>query len=332
MATSSCASSADLEADNFHTYDDDSAYEGSEVGTITTSLASNVRAYRYDNGRRYHAYREGAYPLPNDEQEQDRLDLLHHVFKLTVGGALFRAPIIADPRRILDFGTGTGIWALDVADEFPGAEVTGTDLSPIQPSWVPPNLMFMVDDVEDEWHWPPQGKFDFIHGRGMAGSIKDWPRLYAQCIENLTPGGWLEMQEYESVSSSDDGSLARCPYLVQLTEQLQVASDIFGKSMNEAPLHKQHLINAGFQNVRDDVYKVPIGPWPKDRALKELGRYQLVQICEAVEPIVLQLFTRVLQWSELETKILIAGVKSEFKDPKNHLYIKFHFIYGQKSR
>lgn len=28
----------------------------------------------------------------------------------------------------------------DFADEFPDAEVIGTDVSPIQPSWVPPNV------------------------------------------------------------------------------------------------------------------------------------------------------------------------------------------------
>ncbi|KAL1969252.1 hypothetical protein VTN77DRAFT_9444 [Rasamsonia byssochlamydoides] len=33
---------------------------------------------------------------------------------------------------------------------FPSAEVIGNDLSPSQPSLVPPNVKFMVDDVEDE--------------------------------------------------------------------------------------------------------------------------------------------------------------------------------------
>lgn len=49
--------------------------------------------------------------LPNDEPEQDRLDLHHHVFRLILRGALHRAPIKPeDVHRVLDFGTGTGIW------------------------------------------------------------------------------------------------------------------------------------------------------------------------------------------------------------------------------
>lgn len=65
-----------------------------------------------------------------------------------LGGNLLIAPVSPSPQRVLDFGTGTGIWALDFADEYPGAKVIGTDLSPIQPLWVAPNSEFVVDDVE----------------------------------------------------------------------------------------------------------------------------------------------------------------------------------------
>ncbi|GKU08721.1 unnamed protein product, partial [Fusarium langsethiae] len=87
------------------------------------------------NGRRYHAFRAGTYLLPNDDKEQDRMDLVHHLYSLLLGGKLFLAPIPHEPHRVLDLGTGTGIWAMDFADEYPSAEVIGTDLSPIQPKW-----------------------------------------------------------------------------------------------------------------------------------------------------------------------------------------------------
>ena len=40
--------------------DSDSAY-GSDLESETSSLHSSIFDYRYENGRRYHAYREGAY-------------------------------------------------------------------------------------------------------------------------------------------------------------------------------------------------------------------------------------------------------------------------------
>lgn len=44
---------------------------------------------------------------PNDENEQDRMDLGHHIYLLITGGRLYLAPII-NPQRVLDLGTGTG--------------------------------------------------------------------------------------------------------------------------------------------------------------------------------------------------------------------------------
>lgn len=66
--------------------------------------------------------------------ELERLDLTHHVITLLLGGELFLAPL-DQPRRVLDIGTGTGLWAIEMADRFPRALVVGTDLSPIQPTW-----------------------------------------------------------------------------------------------------------------------------------------------------------------------------------------------------
>jgi ubiquinone/menaquinone biosynthesis C-methylase UbiE len=73
---------------------------------------------------------------------------------------------------VLDLGTGTGIWAIDFADAFPNTQVTGTDISPIQPSWVPPNLKFEIEDFTEEWTFPGN-TFDYIHMRYLYGSVPD---------------------------------------------------------------------------------------------------------------------------------------------------------------
>ena len=50
--------------------------------------------------------------MPNDETEQDRLDIIHHVFRLSLGGELCKTKL-ENPQKILDVGTGTGIWAIE---------------------------------------------------------------------------------------------------------------------------------------------------------------------------------------------------------------------------
>ena len=111
-----------------------------------------------------------------------RLDMAHHLWCVRLNGELHLAPIGTNPQKVLDLGTGTGIWAIDFADMYPSAEVIGVDLSPIQPRWVPPNLKFEVDDVEKEWLWAPDS-FDFIHSRAMIGSIRNWQRYLEQAYK-----------------------------------------------------------------------------------------------------------------------------------------------------
>ncbi|OAP59306.1 hypothetical protein AYL99_06604 [Fonsecaea erecta] len=323
---------AEIQPDSNEPSDVDSTL-GDDLSVTSTSLASSIYNYPYEHGRRYHAYRQGAYSLPNDEAEQARLDLLHHVFRLTLDGRLFRAPILASPQRVLDFGTGTGIWAVDFADNFPMAMVIGTDLSPIQPDVVPPNVKFYVDDVESDWveAGSEDERYDFIHGRTMVGSIKDWDRLYQQALRSLNPGGWLEMQEYETwLKSDDDPDLVRAPYLKRWQDEVNEASRVFGKDLDVAKEQKQRLIDAGFTDVRDDVYKVPVGSWPRDPKLKALGKFQLVQVCSAIEPFALGFLTRYRDWTEDECRVLVAHVVRELQNSQNHLYVNFHFVYGRK--
>jgi hypothetical protein len=49
----------------------DEDYE-SGAESATTSLSSTIFDYEYENGRRYHGYKAGAYAIPNDETEQER--------------------------------------------------------------------------------------------------------------------------------------------------------------------------------------------------------------------------------------------------------------------
>jgi len=174
-----------------------------------------------------------------------------------LGGALFTAPL-KEPLHMLDLGTGTGIWAMEMAEEFPAAVVHGTDISPIQPEWVPPNCHFYIDDVENDWVF--KQPFDYIHGRSMGGVIGDWKKFHAEAFKHTKPGGWLEIQDFEGHFGCDDGTLKADSWMVQWTSEMEKGSAVFGKSYTAIVSQRRYMIDAGFVNVRSQVYKVSLRP------------------------------------------------------------------------
>ncbi|PVH83469.1 hypothetical protein DL98DRAFT_412617, partial [Cadophora sp. DSE1049] len=88
-------------------------------------------------------------------------------------------------------------------------------------------------------------------------SIRDWDRLYHQICQHLKPGGWLEMQEYAAwVKSHDDPESLNAPAVLQWQQLVDEATVVFGEKLNMADAVRQSFINASFENVCEDVYKV----------------------------------------------------------------------------
>ncbi|KAL1651963.1 hypothetical protein SLS58_000086 [Diplodia intermedia] len=299
---------------------------GDDAESYTTSLRSSIFNYTFENGRRYHAYGE-KYFLPNDEAEMDRLDLFHHILTLRCGGELHLAPIAENPQRILDIGTGTGIWAIEMADEYPSADVLGTDLSPIQPAMLPPNCKFEIDDCEQDWLYST--KFDYIHARYLAGTIKDWPRLVQQAYRFLKPGGWIELQDFTMKFYTTNGEFKPgCP-LDKWCDGVIEGVKAWGREPEPGPLLEGWVKDAGFTNITHKLLPLPVGTWPKDRKMKEIGALDLVQFKESLESAAMRVFTA-QGWQPEEVQVFLADVRKDLSNPKLQAQHNFHVVYAQK--
>ncbi|KAK3319027.1 S-adenosyl-L-methionine-dependent methyltransferase [Apodospora peruviana] len=345
--------------------DADSSIGDEPLSESLTSLRSSILAYQEENGRTYHAMSAGSRPRRTDpncsqstfyqmmryildtsrpvpccrqippkltkcdaQPEIERLDLQHHIFRLTFEDQICLCPKKDGAKRVLDLGTGTGIWCIDYADEHPEAEVIGVDLSPVQPDFVPPNCSFEIDDLEKEWMWTKP--FDFIFSRFMTGSFADNGEIVKKVFEQLEPGGYFEAQDMAVPFGCDDGTLTTDSDLWTWCMWLMQAMDAFGRPLTAAQKWKVLMEEAGFENVVEKVYKWPTNGWPRDRKYKVLGQWVLYNMDQVLEPAILAPMTRSLGWTREEAIVLAARARGVLRDPKVHAYWPIHVVYGRK--
>lgn len=205
----------------------------------------------------------------------------------------------------------------------------GTDLSPIQPNWVPPNCRFEIDDAEKEWTFE-QDAFDYIHARNLVCSIRNWPRLIQQCYNHTKPGGWVEWQHKHPWIVSDDNTLPENSAMQQWSKNVFEAAEKFGAPFGDTVRIKQRMEDAGFIDVQEHILKLPIGPWPKDKRLKKVGAFEVVNMVDGIEGLSFRLFSKALGMSADAIQLNLMEVRSEAKNSKIHSYYPFYVVFGRK--
>jgi SAM-dependent methyltransferase len=142
------------------------------------------------------------YIVPWDIEEHNRLDFQHFMLRYMLRGN-YAAPI-RNPQNILDVGSGTGRWAIELANMFPRAKVIGLDINPppvdllaekgmeMRPSnyqFVPGNLLEGLPFAD--------ANFDFVHMRALVTAIPHdrWPFVIGELARVTRLGGWVESLE-----------------------------------------------------------------------------------------------------------------------------------------
>ena len=248
------------------------------------------------------------------------VDLQHHIWRLTLNGDLYISPLPRNAHNVLDVGTGTGIWAIEFAQQHPETHVTGIDLSPIQPTFVPPNCQFIIDNAEADWIYDT--KFDLVHARLLVLGLRDWPRFFRQAWDNMKPGAWIEMQEGQFILHCDDGSSPPDSPCGLWSQYMTEAAIKAGLDPTGDEKFEEQMKNQGFVNMRAEMLKWPIGPWPKGKKEKEIGRYTLENMLQGMQGVSLALLTRHLGWSRDEVEVFLVGVRKQILDPNSHVYFQ----------
>jgi hypothetical protein len=86
-------------------------------------------------------------------------------------------------------------------------------------------------------------------------------------VRNLIPGGWIELQDFNTLAYSEDGSAAEDNKVIEFCRVFNAACDKIGRHGSPGQHLKSWVEEAGFTNVHHDVRKVPIGTWARDKTL-----------------------------------------------------------------
>ncbi|KAK0620136.1 S-adenosyl-L-methionine-dependent methyltransferase [Immersiella caudata] len=120
----------------------------------------------------------------------------HHVLTLLLNGKLHLAPLPKDINKAVDIGTGTGIWAIDFAEEYPEATIIGTDIAPIQTTWVPPNLAF----------YEPASGFESENGcLKPTHALYQWGRIFVEGGRKLGRSWTLREEDIQRKAMEEAG-------------------------------------------------------------------------------------------------------------------------------
>ncbi|KAI9673987.1 MAG: hypothetical protein M1817_002193 [Caeruleum heppii] len=324
-----CGSSVNSSSATSSIEPDSPTYPSSSVDTFlssTASLTSSIVNYPIENGRRYHKYREGCYVYPNDDTELERLDMQYDLLKRVFHGRTHFAPL-STPKKILDVATGTGIWPIEMgmSDQTRTSQKTNGAFEQLISSLiarVPDNVHFVIDDAaEEDWLYPPN-TFDYIHTRILLGCFEDFREIIKKGFRYTKPGGWMESQEVMSSLYCDDGTIPPNWPMTDWTLTLDEASMQNNRPLRIANKLKRWYEEAGFVDVHEQVFKMPLNPWAKDPHYKEIGRAMEVNMLDGIQAFSLASFYRVFGWSKSEIEVYLVNVRKALSDRNVHAYHK----------
>jgi ubiquinone/menaquinone biosynthesis C-methylase UbiE len=222
----------------------------------SASSAQAARPSRLIGGRRFAA--GVPYLLPSDLGETNRLDFQHYMLRSALKGN-YAAPL-SRPQDILDVGSGTGRWAIEMATQFPDANVVGVDVAPpaadanAATDIRPENYAFVQGNVLERLPFA-DNSFDFVHQRLLVAAIPAarWPSVVAELLRVTRPGGWVELLEAESrLPNAGPGLQTSIRWMTSLAGRRGIdpasASQIGG-----------FLQQAGAQHIASRMIALPVG-------------------------------------------------------------------------
>ncbi|CAG8561920.1 8126_t:CDS:2 [Paraglomus occultum] len=216
--------------------------------------------FKVIDGRRFQQLDDSNYVLPNDSDEDERLDIQHIILKNTFNGN-FSAPVdqlLRSGARVLDVGCGSGVWTLDLAKEYPNSHFVGIDITLAGVMGeTPSNVEFIEYNVLDGLPFN-SNSFDYVFARALISvyTRAQWTELaIPEYVRVTKPGGWVELMELGLPRDGNDINIQRLGNAwISIAESkgLVVETNFEVRGFIEQ--------SGFFTNINHETQHVPIGP------------------------------------------------------------------------
>ncbi|KAH7922198.1 S-adenosyl-L-methionine-dependent methyltransferase [Leucogyrophana mollusca] len=215
----------------------------------------------HDQQRYYQSFPGAQYVLPSDPKEGQRFDALllqHHVLKRAFQDKLVFAPIVLSPGdSVLDSGTGSAIWLLDIQQELPmevnlyGIDIESRLFPPHQSAERLQLSIASASDLPAEW----THKFALVNQRLLVAAlqVEQWTVVLKELYRVLTPGGWVQLGEIGTQHSKAGPMTERHR---QLVKALFAKRNLLWDCAARLPSMLEH---AGFTDIHVEEQSIPIG-------------------------------------------------------------------------
>lgn len=289
-----------------------SSYAGSATATLHE---------QYVGSRRYVDAPDAPYQLPKDLADLNRLDFQHFILRQALAGN-YVAPISPGVgSKILDVGTGTGCWAIEMARTFPEAQVYGVDLESSraisgQTPSTPLNYHFQRGNILQRLPFQ-DNTFDFVHQRLLATGIPFtcWPQVIQELLRVTKPGGWIEMVEGGAIFVNEGVATIQWS---SWTNRLMGPAGIDIYQVTNIKSIAQHVGLA----CESRIYDLPTGCWGGRPGL--LLQQDLLAIYDSLVP----RYQQILGISAFKTDALRQQMIREWNEL--HTLWSVFVVYGQK--
>ncbi|KAG8768465.1 hypothetical protein FRB91_010007 [Serendipita sp. 411] len=257
-------------------------------------------------------------------------------------------PKEGETKSILDLGCGTGTWAIEMAREYPDAEVLGIDLAPVpvDGDTLPSNCRFEVDNINlGLAHFG--GQFDVVHIRFVGSGLQNFKERMKDVHNCLKPGGiviWVDAdfdyystEKFEYHLPATDDNPGGCWSQRVVSEMrracLRIGSDPIGmESELDAGLWTDPLIDP--ETCKTGSLYLPVGTWashdnPRVAPLLKYVGALIGQDFIGAMKLIVPLMVKV-GWTKNDVEMWRRNLIQELTDLHVHTVLRVRLVWGRR--